>query len=65
MLQELHAQYEVTDFISVLKAANYRSKVLLEKLGFSAASPEQQAMHRDEPDELVMMQSIGGMANAT
>ena len=65
MLQELYAQHEVTDFIAVLKAANYRSKALLEKLGFFAASPEQQAMHRDEPDELVMVQSIRGVDPAT
>jgi ribosomal-protein-alanine N-acetyltransferase len=64
MLQELHVQYDVTDFIAVLKAANYRSKALLEKLGFSAASPEQQVLYRDEPDELVMLQSVGGAAYA-
>jgi ribosomal-protein-alanine N-acetyltransferase len=65
MLQELHARYEVTDFIAVLKAANYRSKGLLEKLGFAAASPEQQALYRDEPDELVMLQSARGVAPAS
>jgi ribosomal-protein-alanine N-acetyltransferase len=65
VLQELHAQYEVTDFIAVLKSANYRSKALLEKLGFSAASPEQQVLYRDESDEFVMLQSIRGIANVT
>ena len=65
MLQELHVQYDVTDFIAVLKAANYRSKALLEKLGFSAANPEQQVLYRDEPDELVMLQSVGGQPMQT
>jgi RimJ/RimL family protein N-acetyltransferase len=65
MLQELHIQYDVTDFIAVLKAANYRSKALLEKLGFSVASLEQQVLYRDEPDELVMLQSVRGPAYAT
>lgn len=62
MLKELHAHYEVTDFIAVLKAANYRSKALLEKLGFSVASPEQQVLYRDESDEFVMLQSTRGMS---
>lgn len=61
MLQELHGHYAVTDFIAVMKARNFRSKALLEKLGFYAASAEQQARYRDEPDELVMLQSASSV----
>ncbi|MEN9780729.1 MAG: hypothetical protein RL014_1877 [Pseudomonadota bacterium] len=55
MLQELQTQYGVTNFIAVLKSSNFRSMALLKKLGFFAASPEQQVLLRDEPDELVML----------
>lgn len=64
MLQELQDQYEVTNFIAVLKASNFRSQALLKKLGFSAASAEQQALYRAEPDELVMLKSATSVTNA-
>ena len=64
MLQELEAQYDVIEFVAVLKAKNYRSKALLLKLGFSAADPVQQEWHRDEPDELVMFKSPSSTTNA-
>ena len=65
MLQELQAHYGVTNFIAVLKASNFRSRALLKKLGFSTASPEQQALHRDEPDEQVMLKSGANLAKVT
>lgn len=65
MLQELQARYGVTNFIAVLKATNFRSMALLRKLGFFAASPEQQALHRDEPDELVMLKTGASLTHAT
>jgi len=57
VLQELHDQYGVATFIAVLKARNYRSEALLRKLGFVPASAQQTAQHRDEPDELVLVNS--------
>jgi len=57
VLQELHDQYGVATFIAVLKARNYRSEALLRKLGFVPASAEQTAQHRDESDELVLVNS--------
>ena len=65
MLLELQAQYGVTNFIAVLKASNFRSVALLKKLGFFAASPEQQALHRDESDERVVLKSATGLTHAT
>ena len=65
MLQELEDQYGVTNFIAVLKASNFRSMALLKKLGFSAASAEQQALLRDEPDELVMLKTGASLTFAS
>ena len=50
--------YRVHTFSSVLKRGNLRSMRLLERLGFSPASPEQHVKHRVEPDELVMLREI-------
>jgi [ribosomal protein S5]-alanine N-acetyltransferase len=57
MLRELEERYGVTTFVAVLKARNYRSEGLLRKLGFVAASEEQQARYRDEPDEQVLVKT--------
>ncbi|EHR70747.1 acetyltransferase, ribosomal protein N-acetylase [Burkholderiales bacterium JOSHI_001] len=64
MLRELHEQYDVTAFIAVLKARNYRSDGLLRKLGFVRASKEQEAQYRDEPDEMVLVKQHPGGENA-
>jgi RimJ/RimL family protein N-acetyltransferase len=63
MLNELQANYQVHTHIAVLKAKNFRSDALLRKLGFARASEEQEARHRDEPDEMVMVNFVGN-ANA-
>jgi RimJ/RimL family protein N-acetyltransferase len=42
----------------VLKRENLRSMRLLERLGFSPASPEQRVEHRVEPDELLMLREF-------
>jgi len=42
----------------VLKRENLRSMRLLERLGFSPASPEQHVKDRVEPDELLMLREI-------
>ena len=64
VLCELATRYAVSEAFAVLKAANYRSRGLLSKLGFTALSAAQQAPWPAEPDELTMHKSIapGGSA---
>jgi RimJ/RimL family protein N-acetyltransferase len=64
VLQELQEQYGVKVLVVVLKAINYRSEGLLRKLGFGPASKAQEAQHRDEPDELVLVKVSAGTADA-
>jgi RimJ/RimL family protein N-acetyltransferase len=54
MLLELVEHYGVCSFFAVLKRENLRSIRLLERLGFSLASPGQHATYRAEPGELLM-----------
>lgn len=63
VLQELQEEFHVENFFAVLKARNFRSKALLQKLGFTEAGEEQQAMHRDGPDEVVMFKASAGGKN--
>jgi RimJ/RimL family protein N-acetyltransferase len=63
MLQHLREDFGVKVVIAVLKAKNYRSEGLLRKLGFVRASTEQEARHRDEADELVMVMPASGQSN--
>lgn len=65
MLDELHCQYGVEHFVAVLKASNYRSEALLRSLGFSPAAAAEQARHRDDIDELVMVRAAGSADIAT
>src|SRR6266446_437014 len=58
MISELAGHYRVRSLSSVLKRENLRSKGLLERLGFSPASPEQHVEHRVEPGELLMLCEI-------
>ncbi len=58
MISELAGHYRVHTLSSVLKRGNLRSMRLLERLGFSPASPEQHVKHRVEPDELLMLREI-------
>ncbi len=58
MISELAGCYRVRDLSSVLKRKNLRSIRLLERLGFSPASPEQHVKHRVEPGELLMLREI-------
>jgi len=58
MISELVEHYRVRGLTSVLKRGNLRSMRLLERLGFSPASPEQHAKHRVEPGELLMLREI-------
>jgi RimJ/RimL family protein N-acetyltransferase len=54
MTTELVEQYRVRRLTAVLKQENGRSLRLLERLGFSRASPELHAKHAVEPGELLM-----------
>jgi RimJ/RimL family protein N-acetyltransferase len=58
MISELVEHYRVRGLSSVLKRENLRSMRLLERLGFSPASPEQQVKHQVEPGELLMLREI-------
>ncbi|MEO8154413.1 MAG: GNAT family N-acetyltransferase [Rhizobacter sp.] len=54
MIAELADHYDVVNLSAVLKAGNQRSFRLLERLGFSIASPEAHARHQPEAGELLM-----------
>jgi [ribosomal protein S5]-alanine N-acetyltransferase len=58
MMAELGGHYEVNTFVAVLKCANYRSKALLENLGFTEGTSAQRAVYCDEPDECVMLKKL-------
>jgi ribosomal-protein-alanine N-acetyltransferase len=59
MISELAENYQVRNLIAVLKGENRRSTRLLERLGFSLASPEQHSTHRVEPGEVLMCRGTG------
>ncbi len=54
MMSELVGHYKVREFFAVLKRDNLRSVRLLERLGFSLASPEQHVAHKAEAGEVLM-----------
>jgi len=58
MISELVEHYRVHSLSSVLKRGNFRSARLLERLGFSLASPDQHVKHQVEPGELLMLRQI-------
>lgn len=58
MISEVADKYEVHSLFAVLKRENGRSLRLLERLGFSLASPEQHVMQHVEPGELLMQCGI-------
>jgi [ribosomal protein S5]-alanine N-acetyltransferase len=55
MIQELVERHQVRSLSAVLKRANLRSLRLLERLGFSLASPQQHAEAHLETGELLML----------
>ncbi len=55
MIQELVIRYRVVSLSAVLKKTNRRSSRMLERIGFSLASEQQQAKAQVEPDELLML----------
>ena len=58
MLSELTVHYRVDRFCAVLKRENLRSLRLLERLGFSPASPSQYASRKVEAGELLMWRDL-------
>ena len=58
MLEQLCLEYGVHAFVATLKAGNFRSLGLLQSVGFTEGSMEQQAQYRDESNELVMFQDL-------
>ena len=55
MMSELGRRYQVHRYFAVLKGRNLRSLRLIERLGFSLASPERHARLGVEPGELLML----------
>ncbi len=57
MVNELVSNYKVRSLSAVLKQRNQRSLRLLQRLGFTSASPEQYERAGVEPNELLMYRS--------
>ncbi len=58
MITELVDHYEVHSLSAVFKRENLRSRRLLERLGFSSATPEQLSRHPIESDESLMCREL-------
>jgi [ribosomal protein S5]-alanine N-acetyltransferase len=58
MISELVEHYGVRSLCAVLKQENLRSLRLLDRLGFSLASPAQHVKQQVEPGELLMLREI-------
>ena len=58
MIDELIAQHGARGLAAVLKCANFRSLRLLDRLGFSPASPGEHALAEVEPDECLMLRDV-------
>jgi RimJ/RimL family protein N-acetyltransferase len=57
MLGELADHYGVVELRAIAKAANVRSRRLLERMQFLIAEPDVVAAHRLEPDEILAMRA--------
>ena len=60
MMTELIERYHVHTITAVLKIQNRRSLRLLERLGFSLASPDAHAGHKIETGEVLMQLDVSG-----
>jgi [ribosomal protein S5]-alanine N-acetyltransferase len=58
MMAELAARHRARHATAALKRANHRSMRVLERLGFSIASPPQHAQREIPEDEILMIRSI-------
>ena len=63
MTSELADNYGVRRICAVLIEKNFRSVRLLERLGFSPASPKERAGHKIEPGELMMCRELGSFVS--
>lgn len=61
MLGELVERYRITTFHAVAKRENLRSIRLLERLGFTPASPERDTLDEIEPGEILMVRGAEGL----
>jgi [ribosomal protein S5]-alanine N-acetyltransferase len=55
MLQELSETYQVDTYVAVLKAENFRSLGLLQKLGFTPGTPEDAKHYEADTDEITLL----------
>jgi [ribosomal protein S5]-alanine N-acetyltransferase len=58
MISELVQDYQVRSLVAVFKRENLRSRRLLERLGFSVATPEAGIQLHVEPGEILMYRNI-------
>jgi RimJ/RimL family protein N-acetyltransferase len=58
MFAELAERYAVTQLSAVLKKPNFRSLRLLQRLGFTMATPEEHERREIEHDEHLMLRSL-------
>ena len=58
MIDELVGHYRVLSLTAVLKRKNFRSRRLLERLGFAVGTPELRARLHVEDDELLMSRDV-------
>jgi len=58
MFAELAARYDVSELAAVLKRANHRSLGLLQRLGFTLATPQAHAQREVERDEHLMQRRL-------
>lgn len=58
MISELQSHYGVRRLFAVFKRANFRSRRLLERLGFAPGSPQQYVEQQVEADEDLMSREI-------
>lgn len=58
MMDELAERYAVSGLSAILKDKNFRSRRLLERLGFALATQTQSSAARIDPDEILMLRAI-------
>jgi RimJ/RimL family protein N-acetyltransferase len=58
MISELQSHYRARRLFAVFKRANFRSRRLLERLGFTPGTPQQYVEQQVEPDEDLMSHEI-------
>lgn len=59
MIAELRAQYQVHALSAILKGGNFRSRRLLERLGFTIATNTERDIAQVDADEILMLKTLG------